>query len=152
MRGLAVIIRFSAWLLLASVLVSCSADSDRATRSQVRNAVATLSTTLQETAIPQDDCGLAAYPASRSNENILADAPRSGRPTSSMMAKVRVDAGGRVTHLRLIRRAYPEAPKVGDGVTLKAIQELKERRFDVASGEGMARPQCVDVTTTIDLR
>jgi hypothetical protein len=152
MTRLVAILRLSAGLALVAGLLSCSPSSDQAVKERARHSAVAPSATPPETSTPEDDCGLAAYPASRSNQQILADAPQSGSPTSSMMARVRVDAGGRVTHLRLIRRAYPEAPKVGDEVTLKAIRDLKERRFNARLSGGVARPQCVDITTTIDLR
>src|SRR5258707_15861718 len=48
-----------------------------------------------------DDCGLTAFPVSRSTQEILAAVPRGGTPPNSMMfAKIAIDPEGRVTHLR----------------------------------------------------
>lgn len=136
----------------ASLLTSCSQGSEEDTHIQRRPAPSVAPSAAPATITAEDDCGLGAYSASRTNREILADAPVAGSPTSSMLAKVRVDAGGRVTHLRLVRRAYPEAPPLAEAITLKAIQDLKDRHFSRAAAAGRPGPQCMDIAVTIDLR
>jgi len=98
------------------------------------------------------DCGLGAYPVNRPNKKILADAPLAARPSSSLLAKLQLGPDGQVTHLRVLRRAYPEAPKAAEPLNLKAIQDLKDRHFPPATVAGQPVVACVEIAVTIDLR
>jgi hypothetical protein len=93
-----------------AILAGCKAAS----QPESRRAPAA-STTVQAVKSSQsniaptvDDCGLTAYPASRSTQEILAAVPQKGilSQDSTMFAKVTIDPEGRVTHLRVLRLAY----------------------------------------------
>src|ERR1043166_6922357 len=62
---------------------------------------------------PSDDhCGLDEFPVSKSTEEILADVPKDGgrRPNHMMIAKVAISPEGKITHLRILRPAWPALP------------------------------------------
>jgi hypothetical protein len=102
---------------------------------------------------PADDlCGLEDFPVSRSTAEILALVPKANRPSSTMVAKLRTDAEGRVTHVRVVRLAYPEAPSISGPLNQKALDDLKKRRFSPPNESRKRGPLCVDVAVTIDLR
>ena len=101
-----------------------------------------------------DDCGLTAYPASRSTQEILADAPQKDvRPQdSTMSAKVTVDPQGRITHLRVLRLAYPEAPTaLRDTINARAVAAIKQWHYAPTIIAGKPVTVCSELTVTIDL-
>jgi hypothetical protein len=99
-----------------------------------------------------DDCGLSAYPASRSTQEILAAVPQEGArsPNSTMFAKVAINPQGRVTHLRVLRLAYPEAPNA-ESINAQAVDSIKRRRFAPVTLAGKPVAVCSDLAVTIDL-
>jgi hypothetical protein len=99
-----------------------------------------------------DLCGLEDFPVTRSTAQILALVPAAKRPSSTMVAKLRTDAEGRVTHIRVVKLAYPEAPAASGPLNETALDDLKNRRFVPPNEAGKGRPLCVDVAVTIDLR
>jgi hypothetical protein len=99
-----------------------------------------------------DNCGLTAYPVSRSTQEILAAVPRSAaRPDSMMLAKVAIDAEGRVTHLRVLRLAWPEAPNSA-AINAQAVDSIKRGHYAPTSVGGKPMAVCSDVGVIIDLR
>jgi hypothetical protein len=99
-----------------------------------------------------ENCGLSAYPVSKSTQEILAAVPRSGmRPDSMMFAKVAIDPEGRVTHLRVLRLAYPEAPNA-DAINAQAIDSIKRWHYVPSTVGGKPAAVCSDIGVTIDLR
>jgi hypothetical protein len=107
----------------------------------------------QTNSIPAvDDCGLTAYPVSRPTQEILAAVPPGGaRPNSMMLAKVAIDAEGRVTHLRVLRLAYPDAPNAA-AINEQAVDSIKRWHYAPTKVAGKPVPVCSDVGVTIDLR
>ena len=99
-----------------------------------------------------DDCGLSAYPASRSAQEILAAAPQQGvrSQNSTMFAKVAIDPQGKVTHLRVLRLAYPEASNA-DTINAQAIDSIKRWRYAPMIVAGKPVAVCSDLTVTIDM-
>ena len=101
-----------------------------------------------------DDCGLTAYPASRSTKEILTAVPEPAvRSQNSMMfAKVVIDPEGRVTHLRLLRLAYPEAPKpLRDTINAQAIDSIRRSHYTPTIVAGKLVAVCSDLVVTIDM-
>ena len=98
-----------------------------------------------------DDCGLTAYPVSKPTKEILADAPRGGpQPNSSMLAKIAIDAQGKITHLRVLRLAYPEAP-FSEEINEQSIDSIKQWHYAPTLYDGKPVAVCSDVSVTIDL-
>ena len=137
-----------------AILAGCQAPPQPKSR-RVPNASSTMQAvkSSQSNVAPAgDDCGLSAYPASRSTQEILAAVPQQdGRsPGSTMVAKVAIDPQGRVTHLRVLRLAYPEAPNAGS-INAQAIDWIKRRRYDPVIVAGKPVAVCSDLAVTIDL-
>jgi hypothetical protein len=66
-----------------------------------------------------------------------------------MFAKVAIDPQGRVTHLRVLRLAYPEAPNA-ETINAQAVDLIKRRRYDPVMVAGKPVAVCGDVAATID--
>jgi len=101
-----------------------------------------------------DHCGLTAYPASRSTQEILADAPQKGvrSQDSTMFAKVAIDPEGRITHLRVLRLAYPEASTaLRNTINAQAVDAIKQWHYAPTIIAGKPVTVCSDLTVTIDL-
>jgi outer membrane biosynthesis protein TonB len=67
-----------------------------------------------------------------------------------MLAKVAIDPEGRVTHLRVLRLAYPEAPN-SDAINEQAVDSIKRWHYTPATVAGKPVAVCSDVAVTIDL-
>jgi len=104
-----------------------------------------------KTAQAGDDCGLSAYPVSRSTKEILAAVPRGKTASqySTMFAKVAIDRQGRVTHLQVLRLAYPQASNT-EALNAYAVDSIKRWRSSpvIIAGEPVAA--CSELTVTID--
>jgi hypothetical protein len=137
-----------------ALLASCQAAPQPASRAMpaARTTPASLEPS-QTNSIPAvDDCGLAAYPVSRSTQEILAAVPPGGtRSNSMMLAKVALDAEGRVTHLRVLRLAHPDAPNAA-AINEQAVDSIKRWRYAPTKVAGKPVPVCSDVGVTIDLQ
>ena len=108
---------------------------------------------LQSNTTPaSDDCGLTAYPVSRSTREILADVPRGGQqsPNSAMLAKIAIDTEGRITHLRVLRLAYPKAPNA-ETINEQAVDSIKRWHYAPTIYAGKPVAVCSDVDVIIDL-
>lgn len=99
------------------------------------------------------DCGLAAYPASRSTREIVADAPPAGAQSanSMMLAKVEIGRDGRVTHLRVLRLAHPQVSNAAS-LNEQAVDMIKQWRYAPAIVAGKPEAVCGNVAMTLDLR
>jgi hypothetical protein len=99
----------------------------------------------------EDNCGLTASPVSKSTQEILAAAPRDGTspPNSTMRAKIAIDPEGRVTHLRVLRLAYPEAAN-SDAINELAIDSIKRWHYAPTTVKGKPVAVCSEVFVTID--
>lgn len=67
-----------------------------------------------------------------------------------MLAKVEIDKDGRVTHLRVLRLAYPEAAN-SKSINELAVDSLKRWHYAPTMFAGKPVAVCSDVTVTIDL-
>lgn len=135
-----------------AILAACRKTSQpEATLPVAKTTVQTVKTP-HESNPGGEDCGLSAYPASKSNRQIVADAPHVGKrpPNSAMLAKVEIDKDGRVTHLRVLRLAYPEAPN-SESINEQAVDSLKRRHYAPTMIDGTPVVVCSDVSVTIDL-
>lgn len=102
-----------------------------------------------------DDCGLSAYPVSRATHDILADIPheRVWPNNSLMFVKVEIDPEGKVTHLRVLRLAYPKAPTdLRSRINTQAVEILKRMHFTPTIYSGKPVAVCSDLSLTIDLQ
>ncbi|MGA8221790.1 MAG: hypothetical protein WB780_09060 [Candidatus Acidiferrales bacterium] len=89
---------------------------------------------------------------SRSTQEILTAVPPGGaRPNSMMFAKVAIDPEGRVTHLRVLRLGYPDAPNAY-AINAQAVDSIKHRHYAPTSVAGKPVAVCSDVGVTIDLK
>jgi outer membrane biosynthesis protein TonB len=66
-----------------------------------------------------------------------------------MQAKVSIDPAGRVTHLRVLRLAYPELPR-SDAVNQQAVDSIKRWRYAPTTLSGKPVAVCSDVSVIID--
>jgi hypothetical protein len=70
-----------------------------------------------------------------------------------MLAKIAIDPEGRVTHLRVLRLAYPEAPEaVRNAINAQAVDSIKRSHLKPRIVGGKPVAVCSDVAVTIDLR
>lgn len=126
---------------------------------QLERALPAAKVTVQAAEAPQqikqggEDCGLSAYPVSKPNEQIVADASREGKwvPNSTMLAKVAVDTDGRVTHLKVLRLAYPQLSN-SKSINEQAVDSIKRWHYAPTIFGGKPVAVCSDVTVLIDLR
>jgi hypothetical protein len=112
----------------------------------------TLQPSQSNTTPASDDCGLTAYPVSRSTKEILSDVPRSGPqpPNSTMLAKIAIDPEGRITHLRVLRLAYPET-SFTDAINEQAVDSIKRWHYAPTIYADKPVAVCSDVSVIIDL-
>jgi hypothetical protein len=141
-----------------AILAGCQATPQpKSRRLPAASAVVqTVKSTQSNTPPDIDDCGLTAYPASRSTQEILAAVPQpSGRSKNSndLYGKVAIDPDGKVTHLRVLHLAFPEAPKaLRDRVNADATDSLKRSRYTPTIVAGKPVASCADVSVIIDMR
>jgi len=139
-----------------AILVGCHAAPQPESRQPpaAGTTVQTVKSSQSNITPDVDDCGLTAYPASRSTQEILTAVPQPAvRPQNSMMfAKVAIDPEGRVTHLRVLRLAYPEVSKaLRDTINAQAIDSIKRSRYTPTIIAGKPVAVCSDLGVTIDL-
>jgi hypothetical protein len=68
-----------------------------------------------------------------------------------MFARVRIDSEGKVTHLRVMRLAWAEAPNAL-ALNKQAVDSIKRGRYAPKEMDGKPVAVCSDVDVTIDLR
>lgn len=97
-------------------------------------------------------CGLDDFPVSKSTDEILAAVPRhvAVPPNQMMVARVAVNSEGRVTHLRVIRLAWPKLPN-SRVINRQAVDSIKRWRYAPAIYDGKPVAVCSDVSVTVDL-
>jgi hypothetical protein len=137
---------------ILATLVSCrKASPPEQTLTAVKTTVQAVESP-GESKLSAEDCGLSAYPVSRSSQQIVADAPHGGElpPNSAMFAKVAIDKDGRVTHLRVLRLAWPEA-SFSESINEQAVDSIKRWRQAPTLYNGKPVPVCSDVSVIIDL-
>ena len=102
---------------------------------------------------PSDDsCGLDDSPVSKSTREILAGASRDAErpPNQMMIAKVAINAEGRVTHLRVLRLAWPKLPN-SYAINEHAVNDIKGWHYKPTILGGKPVAVCSDVAVTVDL-
>jgi hypothetical protein len=89
---------------------------------------------------------------SKSTEEILAAVPpdNARRPNQMMSAKVAIDAEGRVTHLRVLRLAWPELPN-SHTINTQAVDSIKRWHHAPTIVGGTPVTVCSDAGVTVDL-
>jgi hypothetical protein len=98
-----------------------------------------------------EDCGLTTYPISRSNEEILADVPRDPKSRfGDLVAKLAIDKNGKITHLRVLRLAHPNAPN-WKGINESALDSVRNFHYKPAIYKGKPVAVCSDVSWIVDL-
>ena len=142
--------------LIVVVLAGCRAAPQPESRqpSPSGTTVQAVKSSQSNVTPSDDDCGLTAYSASRSTQEILADAPqKDSRPQdSTMFAKVAIGPEGRITHLRVLRLAYPEAPTaLRNTINAQAVAAIKQLHYAPTVIAGKPVTVCSDLTVTIDL-
>lgn len=140
-------------VLVLIVLVGCRTAPKR--EEQSRGPQITLSTTESSPSrskLSDDSCGLDDFPASKSTKEILAAAsPDGARPPNQMMfAKVAINAEGRVTHLRVVRLAWPKLPN-SYAINEQAVDFIKNQHYRPTIVAGKVVPVCSEVGVTVDL-
>ena len=102
--------------------------------------------------LASEDCGLARYPVSRSNSEIVADVPRDTKkpPNEQMVAKIAIDKDGKITHLRVLRLAHPNAPNWRE-INESALDSVKRFHYKPTIYEGRPVAVCSDVSVIVDL-
>jgi hypothetical protein len=101
---------------------------------------------------PSDNCGLDDFPVSKSTEEILAAVPpdNARRPNQMMSAKVAINTKGRVTHLRVLRLAWPELPN-SHTINTQAVDSIKRWHHAPTIVGETPVAVCSDADVTVDL-
>lgn len=100
-----------------------------------------------------ENCGLDDFPVSKSTDEILAAVPRDVAvpPNQDMVAKVAVNSEGKVTHLRVIRLAWPKLPN-SRTINREAVDSIRRWRYAPTIYDGKPVAVCSDVSVTVDLQ
>jgi len=100
----------------------------------------------------EDNCGLGGFPITRETKDLVADAPRdSAGANGSLLAKVAIGPDGQVTHLRVLRLAYPHARNAYE-INARAVEAIKGWPYSPTVVDGRAVAVCSDVSVRVDLR
>jgi hypothetical protein len=147
--------RGALYIIGIAVLAGCrSAPRPEPRRTTTASATVRAAESSQtKIAQADDDCGLSAFPASRSTKEILAAVPRAkaGSQSSTMLAKVAIDRQGRISHLRVLSLAYPELAN-NTAINAQAVEWIKRMRHAPVIIAGEPVVVCSDITVTIDLQ
>jgi len=139
-------------ILSLAILVGCRTTPKG--EGQQRAAEITVKTTesSQAKTTPSEICGLDDFPVSKSTEEILAVVPpdNARHPNPTMSAKVAVGAEGRVTHLRVLRLAWPKLPN-SHTINTQAVDSIKRWHHAPTIVGGTPVAVCSDVSVTVDL-
>ncbi len=97
------------------------------------------------------ECGLGACPASRSNQEIVADAPNGKKaPSPNMFIKLAIDEGRRITHIRVLGLAHSNALN-WKGINETALDSVRRFHYRPAMYEGKPVVVCGDASVIVDL-
>ncbi len=145
--------RLVSFMLVLAALIGCRTAPKR--EEQSRGPQITLSTTESspsKSKLSDDSCGLDDFPVSKSTQEILAAASRDGtQPSNQMMvAKVAINAEGKVTHLRVVRLAWPKLPN-SYAINQQALDGIKGWHYRPTIVGGKPVVVCSDVFVTVDL-
>lgn len=147
------VFRMPIWLssaVLAALSGCRTAQTPDQSHSVVKTTVQPATLTLQDAATA--DCGLAAYPASRSAQEILAGLPpgEQGQPSSQLLARIAVNKEGQLTHIRVLRLAHSNAPN-WKPINEQALNSILRWHFVPTLYQGKAVGVCSDVSVVVDL-
>lgn len=142
------------WLLLAvtfAVFAGCRKAPVPESVSPPTKAAPQIVNTAPVENSSSEDCGLTAYPMSRSNKEILADVPReTNRPNSAMLAKLAINQDGKVTHLRVLHLAHPNAPNWRE-INESALDSIRRWHWKPTLYQGKRVAVCTDGSVIVDL-
>jgi hypothetical protein len=139
--------------LVLAVMVACKSAPKHEEQSRAPQITLSLTQSSPSRSTQSDEnCGLDDFPVSKSTDEILAAVPRDvAVPSNQMMvAKVAVNSQGRVTHLRVIRLAWPKLPN-SRAINRQAVDSIKRWRYAPPIYDGKPVGACSDVSATIDL-
>src|SRR5262249_44740616 len=139
-------------LTLAVTLVAgCQNGTHSGSNSAALQVVQQTANTASASLSASDHCGLTAYPASRSNHEILTDVPRDPKSRyGDMFAKLAIDESGKITHLRVLRLAHPSAPNWKE-INETALNSIRRFHYKPTIYEGKPVAVCSDVSVIVDL-
>ena len=140
-------------VLVPVVVVGCQTGPRREEQSRVsQTALSTTESSPSRGTLSDDSCGLDDFPASKSTQEILAAASRdAARPPNHMMiAKVAINPEGTVTHLRVMRLAWPKLPN-SYAINELAVNSIKKHRYTPTIVGGKPVAVCSEVSVTVDL-
>ena len=139
-------------ILGLATLVGCRTAPRREGQQRAAQIAVNTTESSQAKTTPYDSCGLDDFPVSKSTEEILAAVPpdNARRPNQMMSAKVAVDSEGRVTHLRVLRLAWPELPN-SHTINTQAVDSIKRWHYAPTVVGGTPVAVCSDVSVTVDL-
>jgi hypothetical protein len=89
---------------------------------------------------------------SKSTKEILDAVPRDGAqpPNQMMLAKIAINAEGRVTHLRVLRLAWPKLPN-SEAINEQAVDSIRRWHQAPTTVSGKPVAVCSEVGVTVDL-
>jgi hypothetical protein len=143
--------RLPVGIIFIAILAGCGARTEVAAGSASRLGPGVKS--LQSHVSPDNGgCGIENYPASRSAEQMVADAPRDGSSQDArMLARVAIDAQGKVTYLKVVRLAYTGNPNEV-AINARAVDAIKGWRYTPTMMHGQPVGVCSDVVVTMESR
>jgi hypothetical protein len=139
--------------LVLTLLLGCRTAPKREGQSRTPQTTFGTADTISSTrALSDDTCGLADFPVSKSTQEILAAVPRdTGRPPNQMMiAKIAVSPEGRITHLRVMRLAWPKLANY-EAINKQALDSIKRGHYGPTIVGGKPVAVCSEVGVTVDL-
>lgn len=139
--------------LVLVALVACRTVPKREEQARVsRIRASTTEASTPASGSSDDSCGLDDFPASKSTQEILAAAHSDGErpPNQMMIAKVAINAGGKVTNLRVLRLAWPKLPN-SYAINKRVVDSTKGRHYRPTIVGGKPVAVCSDVAVTVDL-
>jgi hypothetical protein len=135
-------------------LAGCQAapQSQSSASPHTATAVPEMKSTQQTVAPQVNDCGIAAFPVSMSTQQIVADGLQNGARSGGqgMLVKVAIDPNGNITHLRVLRPAYPDAANTV-AINTQVVDSMKRRHYTPRPVDGKPVATCADVSVNVDL-
>lgn len=98
------------------------------------------------------DCNLDSYPVSKSAHDMILDAQKNATATGDgLLVKVVIDEKGNITHLRILRLAFPTAPNTV-ALNEQAIDSVKKWHYKPTIFKGEPVSVCTEMAVNIDLQ
>jgi len=143
----------SLWLAIPLLFAGCKTAPHRELQpvSPAAETQTVLKTSQTNTTPANDDCGISAFPVSLSAKEMIAAVPPSEpSQNSGMFARIQINPEGKITHLRVLRLAYPKLPN-STAMNEQAVNNIKHWSYAPTKFDGKPVFVCSDVTVTIDL-